>query len=95
MTGLLHADLEILVFSGDIDGIVPVVGTRTWIASLKLKVKTPWRPWYGWNGQVGGYVELYDGLSFATVREAGHMVPYTQPERAFQMFSNFVSGKPL
>ena len=26
-------------------------------------------------GQVGGYVEVYDGLTFSTVRNAGHMVP--------------------
>ncbi len=34
------------------------------------------------NNQVGGYVTTYQGLTFATVRDAGHMVPETQPERA-------------
>lgn len=28
-----------LVYSGDVDGIVPVVGTRRWVASLRLKVR--------------------------------------------------------
>lgn len=46
-------------------------------------------------GQVGGYVEEYDGLTFSTVRNAGHMVPYTQPERAFHLFSHWIHGKEL
>jgi hypothetical protein len=30
-------------------------------------------PWYI-NGQLGGRVTVYDGLTFTTVRNAGHMV---------------------
>jgi hypothetical protein len=30
-------------------------------------------PWY-LNGQLGGRVTVYDGLTFTTVRNAGHMV---------------------
>jgi len=32
-------------------------------------------------GQVGGYVERYRGLTFATVRNAGHMVRPLAPAR--------------
>lgn len=46
-------------------------------------------------GQVGGYVEVFDGLTFSTVRNAGHMVPYTQAERAYYMFSHWIHGKTL
>ena len=46
-------------------------------------------------GQVGGYVEVYDGLTFSTVRNAGHMVPYTQAERAYYLFSHWIHGKVL
>jgi Serine carboxypeptidase len=38
------------VFSGDVDGIVPLAGTRRWIASLGLGVKEGWRPWYTQSG---------------------------------------------
>ncbi|GJN41069.1 hypothetical protein PR202_gn00394 [Eleusine coracana subsp. coracana] len=42
---------------------------------------------------VGGYVVGYDGLVFATVRGAGHMVPTYQPQRALTLFSSFLQGK--
>ncbi|CAL5224857.1 g7615 [Coccomyxa viridis] len=88
---LLDYDLSILVFSGDVDAIVPVTGTRRWLRKLGLPVKLQWRPWKSATGQVGGYYEVYDGLTFATVRDAGHMVPYTQPERALFLFTKWVT----
>ena len=30
-------EIRILVFSGDVDGILPVVGTRRWVEGLGLK----------------------------------------------------------
>lgn len=34
-------------------------------------------------------------LTFATVRGAAHMVPYSQPSRALHLFSSFVRGRRL
>jgi len=87
-------DLKILVFSGDVDAIVPVTGTRAWIATLNQKVERKWAPWTV-GGQVGGFVTKYESFTFATVRQAGHMVPETQPERAFAMFSRFLASGSL
>ena len=42
------------------------------------------------NAQVGGWRVDYKGLTFTTVRNAGHMVPYVQPERAFHMLGEFL-----
>lgn len=47
-----EADLDILIFSGDVDGIVPVIGTRRWVASLQLPVVKEWRPWYSHTGEL-------------------------------------------
>ncbi|GIM06742.1 hypothetical protein Vretimale_10995, partial [Volvox reticuliferus] len=91
---LLQANLRILIYSGDVDGIVPVVGTRRWVASLRLKERAAWRPWFS-GTQVGGYVVEYQGLTFATVRGAGHMVPYVQPVRAAHMAKAFLMGQAL
>lgn len=46
--------------------------------------------------QVGGYSEVYKGgLTFATVREAGHQVPSYQPARALTLVKHFLDGTPL
>ena len=57
-----------------------VTGTRRWLRKLGLPVKLQWRPWKSATGQVGGYYEVYDGLTFATIRDAGHMVQTLTPE---------------
>jgi serine carboxypeptidase-like clade II len=71
---------------------VPVTGTRRWVAGLGLPVRSAWHPWHV-DGQVGGYRLGYEGLTFATVRGAGHMVPYTQPSRALELFRWFLAGE--
>lgn len=45
--------------------------------------------------QVGGWTVEHEGLTFASVRGAGHMVPYTQPERAYTLFTSWVHGQEL
>ena len=51
--------------------------------------------WNTWK-QVGGSAIQYGNLlTFATVRGAGHTVPYSQPERALHLFNSFVRGKML
>ena len=59
-----------------------VTGTRRWLRKLGLPVKLQWRPWKSATGQVGGYYEVYDGLTFATVRDAGHMVHLSWASRS-------------
>jgi len=91
---LIASGLRILVFSGDQDARVPVTSTELSIDELKLPIQTPWYPWV--NGdEVGGYTVIYKGLTFATVRGAGHEVPEFQPSRALTLFKYFVNGKPL
>uniref|UniRef100_A0A2N9J656 Carboxypeptidase n=1 Tax=Fagus sylvatica TaxID=28930 RepID=A0A2N9J656_FAGSY len=87
--------LRVWIFSGDIDGRVPVTSTKYSLSVMKLPVKTAWYPWFV-NGEVGGYAEVYHGnLTFATVREAGHQVPSYQPARALSLIKHFLDGTPL
>jgi serine carboxypeptidase-like clade 2 len=92
---LLPRDITMIVYSGDVDAVVPVPGTRMWLNELNLPILQPWRPWIGSSGQVGGYTVKYQGLTFLTIRGAGHLVPGTQPERALDFFSRLLMGKPL
>eukprot|EP01018_Ginkgo_biloba_P005851 Gb_09231 [translate_table: standard] len=91
---LMAAGLQILIYSGDVDSIVPVTSTRLSIKALKLTIETPWYPWMS-GDEVGGYAVIYKGLTFATVRGAGHEVPSFQPDRALTMVKSFLAAKPL
>ncbi|KAF6162478.1 hypothetical protein GIB67_026316 [Kingdonia uniflora] len=91
---LIAAGLRIWVFSGDTDSVVPVTATRLSLNNLNLTVKTPWYPWYTGN-QVAGWTETYKGLTFATVRGAGHEVPLFKPKQSSVLFRTFLTGKEL
>lgn len=91
---LIASGLQIFVLSGDTDARVPVTATKLSINELKLPIETPWYPWV--NGhEVGGYSVIYKGLTFATVRGAGHEVPEYQPSRALTLFKYFLKEKAL
>ncbi|KAM3265391.1 serine carboxypeptidase-like 40 [Capsicum annuum] len=84
--------IRVWIFSGDTDGRVTVTSTKRSIQAMNLTVDNPWRSWL-YGGEVGGYVETYKGgLTFATVRGAGHEVPSFQPARALSLISHFLSG---
>ncbi|KAI3448852.1 hypothetical protein Pfo_005517 [Paulownia fortunei] len=87
--------LRVWVFSGDIDGRIPVTSTKQSIKKMKLPIKISWHPWY-LGGEVGGYTQVYEGnLTFATVRGAGHQVPSYQPARALSLIMHFLAGTEL
>ncbi|CAD5329553.1 unnamed protein product [Arabidopsis thaliana] len=78
---LAASGLRIWIFSGDTDSVVPVTATRFSLSHLNLPV--------------GGWTEVYKGLTFATVRGAGHEVPLFEPKRALILFRSFLAGKEL
>ncbi|XP_044949633.1 serine carboxypeptidase 1-like [Hordeum vulgare subsp. vulgare] len=89
---LMEHGLHVWLFSGDFDSVCPFTATRYSIHDLGVAVTEAWRPWTA-NKEVGGYVEAYTGgLVFASVRGAGHQVPYFQPEKALILFSSFLKG---
>lgn len=91
---LIAAQLRIWLYSGDVDSVVPVTATRYSLTQLKLTTRISWYPWYV-KKQVGGWTEVYDGLTFATVRGAGHEVPLFKPRAALRLFRSFLRGEPL
>ncbi|CAH9114977.1 unnamed protein product [Cuscuta epithymum] len=86
--------LKIWIYSGDADGNVAVLGTRHWIEALKLSLKSIWRPWFH-KKQVGGWIVEYTGLTFMTVRGAGHLVPLYKPSEALALIHSFLTGEKL
>ncbi len=54
---LLQEDLDILVYSGDMDGILPTLGTLNWINALKLDLREPFQAWLAPNGEPASPVQ--------------------------------------
>ncbi|ERN03395.1 hypothetical protein AMTR_s00003p00256450 [Amborella trichopoda] len=91
---LIAAGLRIWVYSGDTDGRVPVLSTRYSLNALGIPTLSPWRPWYH-DKQVSGWVQEYDGLTFATFKGAGHAVPIFKPKSSLAFFKSFLFGESL
>ncbi|VAH05904.1 unnamed protein product [Triticum turgidum subsp. durum] len=91
---LAQEGLRIWIFSGDTDGRIPTTSTRYTLKKLGLPIKEDWSPWFT-HKQVGGWSVVYDGLTFVTVRGAGHMVPTSRPEQALQLFEHFLANRNL
>ncbi|XP_009590149.1 serine carboxypeptidase-like 26 isoform X1 [Nicotiana tomentosiformis] len=91
---LIQGGLKIWIFSGDADGRVPVIGTRYCIEALNLTLKSEWHSWFH-NHQVAGRIVEYEGLTFVTVRGAGHLVPLYKPSEALALIHSFVTGEEL
>ncbi|XP_074558556.1 serine carboxypeptidase-like 34 [Curcuma longa] len=92
---LVDGGIRVWVFSGDTDGRIPVTSTRYTLRKLGLKTVREWTPWYD-HQQVGGWTIVYDqGLTFVTVRGAGHQVPTFAPRQARQLLRSFLLDKQL
>jgi serine carboxypeptidase-like clade 2 len=42
---MVEAGLQILIFSGDVDAVLPAAGTRFWLNALGFRKVGPWRHW--------------------------------------------------
>lgn len=91
---LIKGGLRVWVYSGDTDGRIPVTATRLTLNKLGLNATQEWKPWYN-NKQVGGWTIIYDGLTFVTLRGAGHQVPTFCPKQARQLISHFLADQQL
>ncbi|KAF6160840.1 hypothetical protein GIB67_036041 [Kingdonia uniflora] len=91
---LTDGGLRVWMFSGDTDGRVPVTSTRYSLKKLGLNITEDWSPWYN-HREVGGWTTIYEGLTFVTVRGAGHQVPTFAPKRSLQLVKHFLANKKL
>ncbi|XP_066355546.1 serine carboxypeptidase 1-like isoform X1 [Miscanthus floridulus] len=83
------------IYSGDHDMCVPHTGTEAWTASLGYGIIDSWRQWIV-NDQVAGYTQGYEnGLTFATIKGAGHTVPEYKPQESLAFYSRWLNGTKL
>ncbi|KAI3521088.1 hypothetical protein L1887_10547 [Cichorium endivia] len=96
---LIKEGIRVLVYSGDQDSVIPLMGSRSLVHRLAtemgLETTVPYRVWFE-GQQVGGWTQVYGNIfSFATVRGASHEAPFSQPERSLVLFRSFLKGNPL
>ena len=100
---LLLSKYRIVIYNGDVDACVPYNGNEDWTVAMAGKLGMTeikgegWRPW-SVDNVPAGYVTIYDNptgpanFTFITVKDAGHMVPQYQPQRAYALFERFLNG---
>lgn len=95
----LERGIEVLIYNGNLDVIVNVPGTNKVVNSLNWSgrgefEKSPRKNFWVYNerserGELAGYVNEGGGLTYAIVRNSGHMVPISQPLWALNLVTQF------
>ncbi|ETE69189.1 Retinoid-inducible serine carboxypeptidase, partial [Ophiophagus hannah] len=89
---LLEANVNVTVYNGQLDLIVPTIGQEAWLRKLKWpKLKEfntlKWQPLYTCPEctDTAAFYKSYCNLSFFWILKAGHMVPADQGDMALKM----------
>ena len=98
ITKVLHSGIRVLIYAGDADFICNWIGNKKWVMKLNWKYKKNFAEVKDskWTDKSGnkkfGECRTYKNLSFVRVFNAGHMVPYDQPEASYEMLSKWLKG---
>ncbi|KAJ6614925.1 serine carboxypeptidase [Mycena sp. CBHHK59/15] len=98
---LLEHGVRVLIYVGTNDWICNWVGNERWTMSLEWSgqeafVQEPLRSWGGTGnakGKRAGLARSANGLTFVTIDDAGHMVPYDKPKESLDLVQRWLSGK--
>ncbi|PNJ55638.1 CPVL isoform 10, partial [Pongo abelii] len=91
---------EVLIYNGQLDIIVAAALTEhslmgmDWKGSQEYKKaeKKVWKIFKS-DSEVAGYVRQVGDFHQVIIRGGGHILPYDQPLRAFDMINRFIYGK--
>lgn len=83
--------LTMLVYNGDVDAVCNFLGDEWFVDDLGRKTVADYAIWRV-DKQVAGWVKHFDGITYATVRGSGHMVPSDRPREAFEMIKIFLNS---
>ncbi|KAI0333871.1 alpha/beta-hydrolase [Cubamyces sp. BRFM 1775] len=90
-------NVSVLLYSGNDDSFVPHRGTEvviqnTTFGGIQGFTRKPSTPWTDDNGEIGGIVHQERNWTYVLVEGAGHLVPATNPSRAFVIAREFILG---
>jgi serine carboxypeptidase 1 len=93
---LLNANVNVIIFNGQMDLICDTLGTEMWVNRLTWSGKaqflaTTKRAFHVGTGamqyQTAGFLKRFSNLQFWYINRAGHMVAYDQPEASINMLT--------
>lgn len=88
--------IPVLIYAGDADFICNWLGNHAWTEALEWHGKKqfnnePLGPFMV-GAQEMGQTKSFGNFTFARVYEAGHMMPYNQPEASLDLLNRWLSG---
>ena len=95
---ILELDVPVLIYAGDKDYICNWLGNRAWVDALEWEESESYanattEDWIRKiDGGKAGTVRSNGKLTFARVYDAGHMVPFDQPESSLDMVNRWIGG---
>lgn len=101
VAAIANANYSVMIYNGQLDIIVAVPLTMEWVQQLNWKGSDELRQANRevWkvdekDREVAGYIKTANNNRFflATVRNAGHMVPYDQPRAMLDLLRRFLSA---
>ncbi|GME26731.1 carboxypeptidase s1 [Neofusicoccum parvum] len=99
LNSVVQSGLTTLVWAGDADWICNWMGNYDVAQQVEFDGQTSFRATslksYTVNGKASGTFKTVDNFSFLRAFEAGHEVPYYQPELALQVFKQTMQGKAI
>ncbi|KAL9932251.1 hypothetical protein V8E36_009023 [Tilletia maclaganii] len=99
VSGLLERGIKVLIYVGTLDWICNWIGNKGWLFEMDWSGQAAFLAAknYGWvvDGEVAGETQSAEGLTWATVLGAGHMVPYDKPVQAKHLLYRWLAGEAL
>ncbi|TDL28277.1 carboxypeptidase C [Rickenella mellea] len=105
---LIEDGIRLLVYAGNADYMCNFIGNEAWMLKLENKYQKEFQaasqvPWHTLDsGKLAGMVRTAGGqgdsagnVTFVAVHEAGHMVPFDQPEAALDLIERWILNVPL
>jgi len=108
LTDLVNDGIRLLVYAGETDAACNALGQSRWVEKLpsifhREYAQSPTLAWRvnstggaaGTVRTVGGDSSTAGNITFVTIQEAGHMVPYDRPKESLEMITRWVENLPL
>lgn len=96
---LLHDNIRVVVYAGDVDYICNWLGNKAWTLLLEWKGKKEFNDAkdvvFSVDGNKAGRYRNAQNFSFVQIYQAGHMVPMDQPKVASMMINEILKPGEL